>query len=51
MMLVGGDHAQMRCPVRALSTYKKPFLHVLKITGVFTPLMVTLPLACHQEQS
>src|SRR5438477_10068232 len=49
MMFVGGDHAQMRWPVTALISYKKPFLHVLKITGVFTLLMVTLPVACHQE--
>src|ERR1700730_11632545 len=50
-MLIGGVHAQMSLPVSASSSYRYPSLHVFHTTCVLTPLTVSVPIACHQEQS
>src|SRR6266850_7109966 len=41
----------MSAPVCAFSSYRYPSLQVFQSTCVFTPLMVSLPIACHHEQS
>src|ERR1700736_2423966 len=50
-MLIGGVNAQIRAPVCEFSSYRYPSLHVFHMTCVLTPLTVSVPMPCHQEQS